>query len=138
MSQAKGIITALDGDYALVKTDEAGGCGRCNETGGCGGANVGRMFCASQVTWRVLNPRGANVGDHVDIAVDDGAVGASALLIYVLPLMLFIGGAGVGMSAEGELGAIAGAVLALLLAWRLVLHFQKRRQDDPKFQPHIV
>lgn len=137
MSEAKGIVVALEGDYALVKTESGGGCGRCHEEGGCGSANVGRMFCTDK-PWRVLNPRHAQPGERVDIAVADGAVNAGAMLLYVLPLLLFIGGALLGMRLAGEGGAIAGAALALPVAWVLVRRWQRRRQHDPKFQPYIV
>ena len=40
MNETKGTITALDGDYALVRIADAG-CGRCHEPGGCGGVNIG-------------------------------------------------------------------------------------------------
>lgn len=137
MTQAKGTVTALDGDYALVKTEGEGGCGRCHEEGGCQGANVGRMFCQETRPWRVLNPRGAKVGDQVDVVVADGALKASAMLVYVLPLCLFLGGAVLGMAGLGEIGAIGGAASGLVLAWWIIRRVQKQRQDDPDFQPYI-
>lgn len=137
MSQAKGTVTAVDGDFALVTTED-GGCGRCHESGGCGGANVGRMFCGAPKQWRVLNPRGAQPGERVDIAVADGAVNASAQLLYVLPLILFIVGALGGMLLFGEPGAIAGALLGLVSAWLVVRRMLERRQSDSRFQPYIL
>lgn len=137
MSETKGIVTAIDGDYALVSADQRG-CGRCHEKGGCGGANVGRMFCDTQQTWRVLNPRGAAIGEEVRIAVGDGAVSASATLIYVVPLLLLIAGALLGSELAAEPGGIIGAVSGLLIAWRWVAYRQKQRHCDPRFHPHIV
>jgi sigma-E factor negative regulatory protein RseC len=137
MSEAQGIVTAIDGDYAVVRTEE-GGCGRCHEQGGCGGVSVGRMFCSAPRTWRVLNPRGAVVGEKVSVAVAEGAVGASALLIYILPLVSLIGGAVLGAALLSDVGAIAGGAVGLLVAWRLVIHQQKQRHCDPRFHPHIV
>lgn len=137
MSEAQGTVTAVDGDYAIVQTEE-GGCGRCQEPGGCGSVSVGRMFCSAPRTWRVLNPRGAAVGEKVSISVATGAVGASALLIYVLPLVALIGGAVLGAALMADVGAIAGAAAGLLVAWRLVIHQQKQRHCDPRFHPHIV
>lgn len=137
MSETRGIVTALDGDYAVVKTEDTG-CGRCHETGGCGGVRVSQMLCTSPREWRVLNPRHASVGEEVRIAVSDGAVGASATLIYVQPLLLLLGCAVVGSLLAGEPGAIAGGVAGLLGAWRWVAWRQKQRHCDPRFHPHIV
>ena len=137
MSEATGTVIKVDGDYAIVRTDEAG-CGRCHEKGGCGGANVGRMFCSTPQRWRVLNPRGAVVGEKVAIAVGDGAVTASAMLIYVLPLAFLVAGALLGTALAEEAGGIIGAVSGLTLAWLWVKHLQNQRYCDPKFHPYIV
>ncbi len=137
MTQAKGTVTALDGDYALVRTED-GGCGRCHEEGGCQGANIGRMFCGTEKSWRVLNPRGAKVGEQVSVAVADGAVNAGATLIYVWPLLFFVGGAMLGSVLSGEPGAIAGGAAGLALAWYFVRRAVQRRRQDARFQPYIV
>lgn len=137
MSETTGTVVETDGDYAIVNADEAG-CGRCHEKGGCGGANVGRMFCTAPKRWRVLNPRGAIVGEKVRIAVGEGAVSSSALLIYVLPLAFLIAGAVLGTALAADSGGIVGAVSGLLLAWLWVRHLQKRRYCDPQYHPHIL
>jgi sigma-E factor negative regulatory protein RseC len=137
MSEATGTVVETDGSYAIVSTDETG-CGRCQEKGGCGGANVGRMFCAAPKRWRVLNPRGAVIGEKVRIAVGEGAVSSSALLIYVLPLAFLIAGALVGTALAADFGGIFGAISGLLLAWFWVRHLQKRRYCDPQYHPHIL
>ncbi len=137
MTETTGTVSALDGDYAVVETGQEG-CGRCHEKGGCGGANIGQMFCTAPKNWRVLNPRGAKVGEQVRIAVVDGAVSATATLVYVLPLALLFSGALIGTVFAAESGAIAGALVGLVLAWRWIVHRQKQRYCDPRFHPHIV
>jgi sigma-E factor negative regulatory protein RseC len=138
MSETKGTVVALDGEYAIVRTDDNGGCGRCHESGGCGSANLGRMFCGTPSTWRVLNLRGASVGEQVRVAVVDGAVTAGAALVYVLPLVLLFAGALVGAALYSEAGSIVGSIAGLVAAWRWIADRQKRRDCDPRFQPHIV
>lgn len=137
MSETRAVVTALDGEYALVRTD-SGGCGRCHEAGGCGGANISQILCGNERVWRVLNTRGARVGEHVSVRVADGAVRASATLLYVVPLTLFLAGALIGASFFAETGAIAGAVAGIAIAWYRVARQIRQRHDDPRFQPHIV
>ena len=137
MTETTRIVSAIDGDYAVVETGQ-GGCGRCHEKGGCGGANIGQMFCTAPKNWRVLNPRGAKVGEQVRIAVGEGAVSSTAMLVYVLPLVLLFSGALLGTLLAAESGAIAGALVGLVLAWRWIVHRQKQRYCDPRFHPHIV
>lgn len=137
MSETRAVVTALDGEYALVRTD-AGGCGRCHEAGGCGGANISQMLCSNERVWRVLNARGAVVGEQVSVRVSTGAVSSGATLLYVLPLLFFLAGAVIGAGLFAETGAIAGALIGIACAWYGVARQLRRRRDDPRFQPHIV
>ena len=136
MIDATGTITAHDGVYAIVRMDEAG-CGRCHEEGGCGGANIGKMLCSTPRAFRVLNPQNTPVGNRVTIMIAEGAVRRGAFLGYGLPLItLFIGAMG-GMTVAGEAGAIAGAVIGLLMAWAVLRCYQCRTKSEPRFQPYI-
>jgi sigma-E factor negative regulatory protein RseC len=136
MIDAAGTITALDGDYAMVRMDETG-CGRCHEEGGCGGNNIGKMFCTTPRTFRVLNPGHSDIGDHVNIVITEGVVRRSAVLAYGLPLLALILGALAGSKLAGEIGAIVGSFSALLFSW-LALHFaQLKVRPDQRTQPYI-
>lgn len=137
MSETRATVIGVDGDYALVRT-ESGGCGRCHEAGGCGGANIGQMFCGQERAWRVLNPRGAAVGEMVSVAVADGAVRSGATLIYIVPLLFLIAGAVLGSFVLAEAGSVAGAVGGLVGAWLWVSRRIRQRHCDPQFQPHIL
>jgi sigma-E factor negative regulatory protein RseC len=118
MAEAKGTVTALDGDFAFVRI--AGeGCGRCHEIGGCGGNNLAQIFCSSSQIHRVLNPRGAQVGEEVVIVIRERALFHSALAGYVLPLLGLFLGAALGLGLAGEIGSMIGALSGLLAAWAL-------------------
>jgi sigma-E factor negative regulatory protein RseC len=136
MIDAPGTITALDGEYAIVRMDETG-CGRCHEEGGCGGNNIGKMFCSSPRNFRVLNPGHSVIGDRVTIVIAEGVVRRSAALAYGLPLLALIFGALAGSMLAGEIGAIVGSITSLLCSW-LALHFtQLYVRPDKRSQPYI-
>lgn len=136
MIDAFGTITALDGEYAIVRMDETG-CGRCHEPGGCGGNNIGQMFCGAPRTFRVLNPSNSAIGDRVTIAIVEGVIQRSAVLVYGLPLVaLFVGALG-GSAIAGEKGAILGAVCGLLIAWLGLRFVQHHSTPDRRSQPYI-
>jgi sigma-E factor negative regulatory protein RseC len=136
MIEASGTVTAQDGRYAIVLMDETG-CGRCHEEGGCGGNNLGKMFCRTPRTFRVLNPGNAAIGARVTIAIAEGAVRRSALLAYGLPLLaLFVGAVG-GSALAGEAGAIAGAIGGLLFAWLVLRYPRLLGKLDQHSQPYI-
>lgn len=136
MIDAKGTISAVDGEYAMVRMDETG-CGRCHEQGGCGGNNIGQMFCSTPRTFRVLNPGGAAVGDSVRVTIADGAVRRSALYAYGYPLLALFAGAIGGAALAGEPGAIVGAFGSLLGAWFLLRRAQLRSKPDQRFEACI-
>ncbi|MFT3850488.1 MAG: SoxR reducing system RseC family protein [Propionivibrio sp.] len=136
MADAKGIITALDGEYALVQMEDSG-CGRCHEPGGCGGVNIGKMLCINPQVFRVLNAGQSAVGQRVSVTIPDGAVRNSALLAYGLPLLLFLLGAFVGFGAAGDLGAVVGSVSGLVVSLPILRSVQLRHAASRQFQPYI-
>jgi sigma-E factor negative regulatory protein RseC len=136
MIDAPGTITALDGEYAIVRMEETG-CGRCHEQGGCGGNNIGKMFCNTPRTFRVLNPKKSIVGERVVIAIAEGAVRRGAMLAYGLPLLALFVGAFSGSVMAGESGAILGAIGGLLFAWLGLRYVHRNRTPDQHSQPYI-
>lgn len=139
MGVAIGKVTALDGAYALVEIEPESGCGRCYESGGCGGANISRMACSSAPrSWRVLNPRGALVGETVTVAIAEGAVGMGASIVYVVPLAALITGAVLGANLGADTGAMIGAGAGLIAGGIGMRRLQRRGLEDPRFQPHIL
>lgn len=117
MADVLGVVVARDGDYAMVRMDEVGGCGRCHEPGGCGGGNVGKALSAELRVFRVFNPACIGVGERVVVAAADGVVRRSAFLAYGLPLFFLLVWACLGNALAGDVGSIFGALFGLLLAW---------------------
>lgn len=136
MNETKGTITALDGDYALVRIADTG-CGRCHEPGGCGGVNVGKMLCSEPPVFRVLNPRQGDVGQAVNIVIPDGAVRKGAFLAYGLPFLMLFFGAFVGAGVADDPGAIFGALGGLVVAFPVVRLVQSGNAARTEFQPYI-
>ncbi len=136
MIDASGTITALDGNYAIIRMDEAG-CGRCHEPGGCGGNPLSQVFCNVPRTFRVLNPGNSAVGSRVTVVIAEGSVRRSATLAYGLPLLaLFLGAVG-GSALAGETGAIIGSLGGLLCAWLALRYAQRSGALDQRSQPYI-
>jgi sigma-E factor negative regulatory protein RseC len=115
MAEARGTVTAQDGDHAFVRI--AGeGCGRCHEPGGCGG-NLAQMFCLSPKVHRVRNPRGAKPGEEVLVVIHGRTLFRSAVAGYVLFLLGLFLGAALGQEFAGESGSMIGAAGGLAVAW---------------------
>ncbi|MBK7898388.1 MAG: SoxR reducing system RseC family protein [Azonexus sp.] len=123
------VVRELQGGEALVEVTQAG-CGRCHESGGCGGRNLARMLCSTPRVYRVANPRGAVVGERVEVGIADGAVRRGANLAYGLPLLGLVGGALVGSWMGGDTAAMLGSLIGLGGAW-IVLRRFVRTQVQP-------
>ncbi len=75
----------VDGDTALVETENGGGCGRCNEPGGCRSGLIAGMFAPGPRTYRIANTIRAQAGQRVLVCLPDGAVLRSAIAGYLVP-----------------------------------------------------
>ena len=116
MAEVKATVTAVDGDYALIRVTGQG-CGRCHEPGGCCGSSLAQVFQSSSRRYLVLNPRRAKPDEEVVVVIDDGIVFRSAVLGYGGPLLGLFLGAIAGLVFVGETGSMLGAAAGLSLAW---------------------
>ena len=73
--------------------------GDCHKCSGCGAAEQTVIFTAQ-------NPIGAKPGDLVTVEAASGPVLKAAAVLYMLPLVLFIGGYLLGM--QWHLGGLTG------------------------------
>jgi sigma-E factor negative regulatory protein RseC len=108
-------ITRLDGDGAWVVSAAPSSCGACAGKG-CGSSVFARVLHPDEPEYRVDNPIGAQVGEAVVVGLPDGALLGAAVSGYLVPLLLLLVGAALGQHLAGELGAVAGGLVGLLLA----------------------
>lgn len=101
-----------DGTAQVVRIRESACSGDCHKCSGCGAAKQ-TLYLTAQ------NPIGAKPGDLVVIRAESGPVLAGAAVLYMLPLVLFIGlylvgehlwAAGPWTGGLGFVLGIAGAV----------------------------
>ena len=130
-------VRSLDGDEALVEV-EPGGCGRCHEPGGCGGQQLTQMFCSGPKCYRVANPHGAHVGDHVTVGIAPGTVRRTANLAYGVPLTATIVGAAIGTPLAGDLGAMLGALLGISCSIFYIRHRANLTGGNLATRPYII
>ncbi|MDQ6975724.1 MAG: SoxR reducing system RseC family protein [Mariprofundaceae bacterium] len=118
-------ITRLIGDTAMVTGDRQSSCGSC----------AGKKSCSTLGSWqskpvemRVDNPLAAQVGDSVDIEVDDHLVLKASFRLYALPMIAFLiagffgwGLANLfawGIDVTTSIAAIAGVIACYYWIWR--------------------
>ena len=110
-----------DGSAEVLRVRESACSGDCHKCSGCGSSQQTMMILAE-------NPIGARVGDWVVIEAKSGAVLKAAVMLYIVPLVLFIAGYLFGeyLWQKGVLFALAGLLLGLILVKLLDRHMTKK------------
>ena len=102
--------THPDGTATVIHVRESACSGDCHKCSGCGAAKEAVLFTAD-------NPIGARCGDLVKVESDTGTVLKAAVVLYVMPLVLFFLGYYLGTLPGnfGGLGGCLGFVLGIVL-----------------------
>ena len=102
-----------DGTAEVMVIRESACSGDCHKCSGCGAAKEAILFTAQ-------NPIGAGAGDLVTIRSETGPVLKAAVVLYMIPLVLFFGGYALGalLGISGGLcGGVAFALSIALIVW---------------------
>ena len=99
-----------DGTAAVVHIRESACSGDCHKCSGCGAAKETVIFTAD-------NPIGALAGDLVKVESSTAPVLKAAMVLYVLPLVLFFLGYWLGTlpGTFGTLGGVLGFILGVVI-----------------------
>lgn len=113
-----GTVMEVTEEKALVRLDherskDCGGCCACSALGGAGLPTI------------EVERDGLEQGDRVEVRIPRVNAYLSMLLVFGLPVALFMAGISVGQLFEGEerlggtaaLGGIIGIIVAFLIAW---------------------
>ena len=106
-----------NGTAEVVCIRESACSGDCHKCSGCGAAKETILLTAE-------NPIGAAAGDLVNLRSETGPVLKAAVVLYMLPLVLFFAGYGLA-AAAGLSGALWGC-LAFLLSIVLIVVYDRR------------
>lgn len=109
--------TYADGTALVVHVRESACSGDCHKCAGCGAAKEAVLLTTA-------NPIGAVRGDLVKVESDTGPVLKAALVLYVLPLVLFFLGYYLGTQLGG-FGAGAGC-LGFVLGVGIVVIYDRK------------
>ena len=108
--------TFEDGTAQVIHIRESACSGDCHKCSGCGAAKEAIVFEAN-------NPIGAQTGDFVTVESETGPVLKAAVVLYMLPLVLFFAGYALG-AALGIPGALPGG-MAFALSIALIVAYDR-------------
>ena len=106
-----------NGTAQVICIRESACSGDCHKCSGCGAAKEAILLTAE-------NPIGASVGDLVSIRSETGPVLKAAVVLYMMPLVLFFAGYGLA-AALNMSGALFGS-LAFAASIVLIVMYDRR------------
>lgn len=116
------VKTGEDGMATVLHIRESACSGDCHKCSGCGAAKEKMLFEAA-------NPIGARVGDMVKVESETGPVLKAAVVMYMVPMLLFFAGYAIG--AIWNVGALVGCLAFVLSICLAVVYDRKvvRKQN---------
>ena len=111
-----------NGTAQVVCIRESACSGDCHKCSGCGAAKEAVLVTAD-------NPIGAGVGDLVNIRSETGPVLKAAVVLYMMPLILFFAGYAMGAAFEIS-GAVTGGAAFVLSVVLIVLYDRRMAKKD--------
>jgi sigma-E factor negative regulatory protein RseC len=90
MLEETGKVIALQGRYAIIETQQRTACGQCNVGNRCGTSILAGLFGNRRHKVRLINHLGLSEGDFAVIGINESLLLSTAVLAYMLPLMLMI------------------------------------------------
>ena len=111
-----------DGTADVLCIRESACSGDCHKCSGCGAAKEAIVITAQ-------NPIGAKTGDLVNVRSETGPVLKAAVVLYMLPLVLFFAGYALA-DALGIAGGIGGGLAFVLSVVLIVLYDRRMQKKD--------
>lgn len=144
-----GRVVAVERDGIWVETIRQSTCGSCAARQGCGHRLLNRLGDGKQGYIRVLpgrvSPAECEINDQVRIGIPGEVILRGSLVVYLLPLLTLLLGAGSavalfpGQTSGADDGvAVLGATFGLALGIALVRWHAWRHRHDRRLQPTLL
>ncbi|HSG59806.1 MAG TPA: SoxR reducing system RseC family protein [Pseudomonadales bacterium] len=136
-------VVAISAEAIWVDTIQRSTCNACSSRAGCGQYAMNKLSPQRHTHLKI--PLGHHsqhdfaVGTYVKIGVPEGLVLKSALVVYILPLLVMIGGAMIADRLFGtDLAAGLGGALGLALGFVAVRAYSSMVSTRQGGQPVLV
>lgn len=119
-------VVSISNGTAQIDPTSTSGCGGCKSRNSCGVSGLGKYFSNTRKSIEMSCDENIRAGDELQLSMSEGDLLKAGLLVYLLPVVLSLTGAGVASSMGfGDVGAVlgmafgfvAGLLLAKLTGW---------------------
>lgn len=138
----KACVVDVTGDTAKVVVTRHSACSKCNKDCILGMEDSHEQ---DEMYVEVKSKKNVEVGDTVSIELKDSSLVLGSLMIYLIPLLFFVGGYFIGArlswlfgTLSSEVAGILSSFVFLYLSYRLTKKIDKRISKSEKFQSEIV
>jgi sigma-E factor negative regulatory protein RseC len=132
----RAIVLQVQNDKALVQTQRRSACQSCQLENSCGQGLITKMSSERSMQLWLNNALNAQVGQTVTISIPDEGLLKASILMFVIPLLLMLVGAGAAMQLFGsDLAAIMGGGVGLISGFYVARVKSAAMQDDSRFKP---
>jgi len=139
-AEEEGMVTAIEGEYAMVKVIRTSSCAHCPSAGSC------HIESDREILVKAKNNAGARVGQRVRLFVAPGSILAASFLLYVIPLFGLILGAVAGKlflahvwpRLSSELLAAGAGLVAMAGTFAGIRFYDRHCRSKESFIPKII
>lgn len=135
MLEETGRVIAVEGPYAVIETQPRSACGHCNVGNSCGTSVLAGLFSRRRNRVRLVNHLGLQVGDQAVIGINESVLLSTAIMAYLLPLLLMLGFAiTTDLLGYGDQISFASSMLGLFAGMQIT----NRIMDNKDFQSREI
>jgi sigma-E factor negative regulatory protein RseC len=145
MIEELGKVVAVEDDWAWVETERKTVCGQCAANKGCGTSVLAKVFGQKTNAIAVVKSLPVKIGDQVVIGIDENSLVKGSLLIYALPLVLFIAFGLLGEVVSGQVLlsntdglTVIFALIGLAGGFFWLKSISSQIRLDPRYQPKLL
>jgi sigma-E factor negative regulatory protein RseC len=139
-AEEEGMVTAIEGAYALVKVVRTTSCAHCPSAGVC------HIESDREMIVKARNSVGARIGQRVQLFIAPGSILAASFLLYIIPLFGLIFGAVAGKLVlahvwprlSSELLAAGAGLITMAGTLAGIRFYDRRRKSNERFMPKII
>ena len=133
-------IVAVEPGVLWVETLVQSACGSCAENGECGTGLLQRYLQTTQylrIAVKSGEEAGYRIGDELELGLDEGVMVRGSLVLYLVPLLGLLVGAGLGYQGGEFLSILFGGAGMLAAACAVRWHANRNR-FNPDYHPVIL
>ncbi|ABA58916.1 positive regulator of sigma(E), RseC/MucC [Nitrosococcus oceani ATCC 19707] len=113
MVEASAQVIVKSETYAWVEAERRTSCHGCTLSQGCGTGSIAKYLMIKPIMVKASNPVGAEAGDRVIVGLPEKAFLQGSFLLYMVPLLAMLLGAGLGGTLAPHFGGNEGLEVLL-------------------------